>query len=173
MANSPRCKAAPALTARPHSLRGRRARVQRHPVRGPPRWRRQSTRPSPSQHPIQGQPVTKVLVVSGVTGTRTRFVGGRLRRRREAPDPGPRPNRPDSADAAHHTRACHPRLGAQRHLRSLAAVNRGTMETAGNNEARNHGRGPRKGGPEENLPFGCSQLVAAARPFSSGGWRSS
>jgi len=51
VANSSRCKAAPALTARPHSLRGRRARVQRHPVRGPPRWRRQSTRPSPSQHP--------------------------------------------------------------------------------------------------------------------------
>jgi len=32
---------------------------------------------------------------------------GRLRRRREAPDPGPRPNRADTADASHHTRACH------------------------------------------------------------------
>ena len=37
------------------------------------------------------------------------------------------------------------------------------METAGNNEARNRGRGPRKGGPEENLPFGCSQPVSCCR----------
>ena len=42
-----------------------------------------------------------------------------LRHRREAPDPGPEPVRPDAADAAHHAGQGHPRLRTQRHPRSV------------------------------------------------------
>jgi transposase len=60
---------------------------------------------------------------SGGEGPRHRGVvhepagaSGRVRRRRETPDPSPQPDRADIADAAHHTGASHPRLSAQRHL---------------------------------------------------------